>query len=151
MLQLYRRVDDDLRRPYFQKMMVELNHQDRRLLALRMPDDMANHLGVVLHRDHLFHLVLLVVLQNLDVLNLVVPLPFLDEHHLELDALLVVKDVVLVDVALADEESHRLRMDYFRHVVDVEGLIRHHLSLERLVLQKDPVLQKLVLPPLLLD
>jgi hypothetical protein len=149
MHQLYRRVDGDLRRPYFQMMKEELNHQDRRLLALRMQDEMANHLDEVLHPDHLFHLLLLVVLQNLDVLNLDVRPPYLDEHRLELDALLGATDVVLEDAALVDVESHQLRMDYFRHVVDAEGSIRHHSMPERTVLQD--LLELLKVSLLLLD
>jgi hypothetical protein len=148
MHQLYHRVDGDLRRPYFQMMKEELNHQDRCLLALQKQDDMANHLDEVLHPDHLFHLLLLVALQNLDVLNLDVRPPFLDEHLLELDVLLDATDVVLEDVASVDVASHQLRMDYFRHVADAEGSIRHHSMLERTVLQD---LLKLLKVSLLLD
>jgi hypothetical protein len=103
-----------------------LNHQDRRLLALQMQDDMANYLDEVLHLDHLHRLV---VLQNLDALNLDAHPPSLDEHLLGLDVLLGATDVVLEDVALVDVESHQLRMDYFRHVVDVADLLRHLLML----------------------
>jgi hypothetical protein len=130
MHQLYRRVDGDLRHPYFQMMMVELIHLDRHSLALRMQDDMANHLDEVLHRDHLFrllHRVLMVVLQNLDALNLGALPSFLDGYRLELDAHLDAMVVVLVDVASVDVESHLLRMDYFQRVVDAADSMRHLL------------------------
>lgn len=135
MRQQFRRVDGDRHHPYFQMMMEVFRH----LLVLHLVrhlDDKALHLDVVLHlvRQLGVHLVLLDVLQILDVLNLVVLLPFLDVVRLLVDAHLDAMVAVLVVVALADVERRQLRMDCYLHVVDEEGsLFRRLQQLEYLV------------------
>jgi hypothetical protein len=136
MRQQFRRVDGDRHHPYFQMMMEVFRHLLVLHLVLHL-DDKALHLDVVLHlvRQLGVHLVLLDVLQILDVLNLVVLLPFLDVVHLLVDAHLDAMVAVLVVVALADVERRQLRMDCYLRVAGEEGsLFRRLRQLERLVL-----------------
>ena len=123
MRQQFRRVDGDRRHPYFQ-MMMEVFRPPLVLHLVRRLDDKALHLDVALHlvRQLGVHLVLLGELQILDVLNLVVLLPFLDVVHLLVDSHLDAMVAVLVVVALADVERRQLRMDCYLHVVGEEGL-----------------------------
>jgi len=134
MRQQFRRVDGDRRHPYFQMMMEVFRHLLVRPLVRHL-DDKALHLDVVLHlvRQLGVHLVLLDVLQILDVLNLVVLLPFLDVVHLVQDVLLDAMVAVLVVLALADEERRQLRMDCYPHVVGEGGSLFRRL--QQLVLQ----------------
>jgi hypothetical protein len=145
MHQQYRRVDDDLRHPYFQMRMVVLIH----LLHLGHQMKVHHYLdGKEIHRDelHPVHRLNLVdvnldlqvdVLQNLDEQNLDVLLPYLDVVHLVQDVLLDEVDVVQVDVALVDVASMRpLRMDCYQPVVDVED------SLQRQDLQRQVSLHR---------
>jgi hypothetical protein len=114
-------------------------------VLLQFQDDKEIHQDVL----NLAHLLLLDVmnlerlflgvLQNLDVLHQDVNLSYLVAVHLVLVAPLDVMLAVLVDVALADVESHQLRMGYFLRAEDVADysqpdqelalLVFHQLSL----------------------
>jgi hypothetical protein len=144
MHQPYRRVDDDLRHPYFQMRMVvlirlrRLPHLGHQMTEHHYLDDREIHLDEL----HLVHRLNLVdvnldlqvdVLQNLGEQNLDVLLPYLDVVHLVQDVLLDEVDVVQVDVALVDVASLRpLRMDCYQHAVDVEDSLQQ-LDLQQLV------------------
>jgi len=129
MRQQFRRVDGDRRHPYFQ-MMMEVFRPLLVLHLVRRLGDKVRHLDVVRHlvRQLGVHLVLLGELQILDVLNLVVLLPFLDVVHLLVDAHLDAMVAVLVVVALADVERRQLRMDCYLHVVGEEGSLFRQLE-----------------------
>jgi hypothetical protein len=144
MHQQYHRVDDDLRRPYFQMRMVvliRLPHLGHQMKARHYLD------GKEIHRDvHLLNLVHPLVvnldlqvgaLQNLDEQNLDALLPCLDVVHLVQYVLLDEVGAVQVDVALVDVASLRqLRMDCYQRAVDAED------SLQRQDLQRQAPLHR---------
>ena len=111
-------------------MMMEVFRHLLVLHLVRRLGDKVRHLDVVRHlvRQLGVHLVLLGELQILDVLNLVVLLPFLDVVHLLVDAHLDAMVAVLVVVALADVERRQLRMDCYLHVVGEEGSLFRQLE-----------------------
>jgi hypothetical protein len=148
MHQQYRRVDDDLRHPYFQMRtvaLIRLPHLGHQMKVHHYLDDMEIHLDE-LHPVHRLNLVdvnldlQVDVLQNLGEQNLDALLPYLDAAHLVQDVLLDEVDVVQVDVALVDVASLRpLRMDCYQHVVDVEDSLQRQ-DLQQLV-SLHPVLE----------
>ena len=91
-----------------------LNGMDQKMLL--------HHLDAIDNfRDHrrLQDAVYLVALQNLEEQNQDVVLTFRDEHL-----------VHQLDVVVDEEQRHRLRMDYFRDVVDVELQVLFHQQLK---------------------
>jgi hypothetical protein len=153
MHQQYRRVDDDLRHPYFQMLVVWIHrrHLGHQMKVLRFLGDMEIRPDE-LHLLNLVHQLILVdvnldlqvdVLQNLDEQNLDVRRPYLDVLHQVQDVLLDEVDVVQVVVALVGVALLRqLRMDYFQHVVDVEDYLLQQ-DLPQVFLHRGLVLMEL--------